>query len=75
VAPGDLSRQELIELVERIMAVDASTTQEEDDRLVQLFHDSVVHPAATDLIFYPDKYLRAPRRSSSTAFFQSGSTS
>jgi hypothetical protein len=57
VAPGDLSRQELITLVERIMASDAATTEEEDDRLVRLFQDSVVHPGATDLIFYPDKYF------------------
>ena len=44
MAPGDLRRDELIELVEAITRGDAAT--EEDDRLVQLFEDSVVHPAA-----------------------------
>lgn len=56
MAPGDLSRQELIELVKRIMAVNASTTEKEDDRLVQLFRDNVTHPEATDLIFYPHRF-------------------
>ena len=45
MAPGDLRRDELIELVEAIARGDAAT-EEEDDRLVQLFEDSVVHPAA-----------------------------
>jgi hypothetical protein len=56
VPPGHLSRQELIELVGRIMRGDGAT-EDEDDRLVELFEDSVVHPAATDLIFYPYKYF------------------
>jgi hypothetical protein len=45
MAPGDLRRDELIELVEAITRGDAAA-EEEDDRLVQLSEDSVVHPAA-----------------------------
>jgi hypothetical protein len=45
MAPGDLRRDELIELVEAITRGSAAT-EEEDDRLVQLFEVSVVHPAA-----------------------------
>ena len=44
MAPGDLRRDELIELVEAITR--GADTEEEDDRLVQLFEDSVVHPTA-----------------------------
>jgi hypothetical protein len=54
--PGDLSRQELINLVERIMCGDGAT-EDEDDRLVALYCDSVTHPAALDLIFYWDSYF------------------
>jgi Colicin immunity protein / pyocin immunity protein len=49
-----LTRSELIDLVERIMRGD-SDSQEEADRLVDLFVDSVPHPEADDLIFYPQK--------------------
>ena len=56
IPPGDLSRQELIDLVERIMRADGAT-EEEDDRLAQQFEESVVHPAALDLIFSPDKHF------------------
>jgi len=44
MAPGDLRRDELIELVEAITR--GAATEEEDHRLVQPFEDSVVHPAA-----------------------------
>lgn len=56
MAPGDLRRDELIKLVEAITRADGAT-EEEDDRLLQLFQDSVVHPAASDLIFYSHKYF------------------
>ena len=56
MAPGDLSREELIVLVERIMRGDGAT-EEEGDRLVALFEESVVHPDALDLIFYPHEHF------------------
>lgn len=56
MAPGDLSRDELIALVARIMRAEAD--EAEEDRLVALFDDSVAHPSATDLIFYPQKYFK-----------------
>ena len=56
MAPGDLSRQELIDLVARIMRAEGAT-EAEDDRLVALFESSVVHPQATDLIFHPHEHF------------------
>jgi len=50
MAPGDLRRDELIELVEAITRGDAAT-ERKDDRLVQLFEDSVVHPGCWPLGF------------------------
>lgn len=47
-----LSRDELIDLVERIMRAEGDT-EEEADRLVELFAASVPHPCASDLIFWP----------------------
>jgi hypothetical protein len=54
--PGALTRDELIVLVERIMRVETAD-EDEEDRLVELFDESVVHPAASDLIFYPARYF------------------
>ena len=51
-----LSRDELVALVRRIMAAEGET-QEEADRLVDLFEANVPHPAATDLIFWPRRAL------------------
>ncbi len=56
MAPGDLRRDELIKLVEALTRADGAT-EEEDDRLLRLFQDSVIHPAASDLIFYSHKYF------------------
>ncbi len=56
MAPGDLSRDELVLLVARIMRAEGAT-EEEDDRLVELFESSVVHPGALDLIFYPHEHF------------------
>jgi hypothetical protein len=58
VRPGDLSREELIALVARIMR--AEDDEEEQDRLVEIFQDSVVHPAASDLIYWPDRVPEVP---------------
>jgi Colicin immunity protein / pyocin immunity protein len=38
------------------MRVEAAD-EDEENRLVTLFEDSVVHPEASDLIFYPAKYF------------------
>jgi Colicin immunity protein / pyocin immunity protein len=56
VAPGDLSREELIELVRRIMRCETDDEAEED-RLVALFDNSVAHPRASNLIFWPEHEL------------------
>ena len=53
--PAEPDREELIALVDRIMR--AQDDEAEEDRLVQLFEDSVTHPAATDLIFYPHEHF------------------
>lgn len=50
---GDLSRAELVEIVDRLQ--NQSADEEEEDRLVALFNDSVPHPRASDLIFYPER--------------------
>jgi Colicin immunity protein / pyocin immunity protein len=52
--PQHLTRNELIELVGRIMRGEGDS-QEEADRLVDLFVENVPHPEADDLIFYPEK--------------------
>jgi Colicin immunity protein / pyocin immunity protein len=54
--PGALTRDELIGLVERIMRVETAD-EDDEDRLVDLFEESVVHPAASDLIFHPARYF------------------
>lgn len=51
-----MSRDELIELVRRIMAGEGES-QEEADRLVEQFLANVPHPEADGLIFYPDQYF------------------
>lgn len=54
-----MSREELIDLTEAIMATYNKTTKtmltdEELDKLVIKFKNSINHPRGTDLIFYPD---------------------
>ena len=58
MAPGDLRRDELIELVEAITR--GADTEEEDDRLVQLFEDSVVHPCWPLGFGLPNERRRRP---------------
>lgn len=53
---GWMSRDELIDLVRRIMAAEGESQEEADD-LVDLFADNVPHPEAEDLIFYPEKHF------------------
>ena len=51
-----MDRDELIELVERIMRAEGAD-EAEADALVDRFEASVPHPAASDLIFYPDAHF------------------
>ena len=51
--PGALSREELVAIVQRIL--DGEGTEEEQDRLVRLFEESVTHPGASDQIFWPNR--------------------
>jgi Colicin immunity protein / pyocin immunity protein len=53
---GPMTRDELVALVRRIMAGEGGS-QEEADRLVDLFADNVPHPEAEDLIFYPEPHF------------------
>ncbi|MFJ7049453.1 hypothetical protein CTU88_42275 [Streptomyces sp. JV178] len=53
-----MSRDELIRLVERIMAAEGATEREEDSML-RLLEESVAHPRVSDLIFYSDPPLSA----------------
>ncbi|MDX2678470.1 bacteriocin immunity protein [Streptomyces sp. NY05-11A] len=46
-----MNRQELIELVRRLMS--AEGTEEENDRLVEILERSVPHPRVLDLIYHP----------------------
>ncbi len=50
------TRNELVELVRRIMAAEGES-QEEADALVEEFRRSVPHPDADELIFYPDRHF------------------
>lgn len=57
---GDLSRDELIRVVRRLQSELAD--EGEEDRLVALFNESVPHPRASDLIFYPEREFEEDRR-------------
>lgn len=48
----DLTRDQLIGLVRKIMAADG--TKEEEDRLVDILEASVPHPRVLNLIYHPD---------------------
>ena len=49
-----LSREELIELVEKILKVEGNEDEVTD--WVNLFEDNVPHPEASGLIFWPSRY-------------------
>ena len=51
--PGALSRDELIALVEKILR--AEGTKAEHRELVRRFEQSVPHPRATGLIYWPER--------------------
>lgn len=53
MAPGDLSREQLVALVERIRKADDS----EQDWLVGHFQANVLHPRASAFIFFPEYEL------------------
>lgn len=55
----DLSREELVDLVEEIMTIRDKNTgkilsEEEHHALVIKFKRSIKHPGGTDLIYYPE---------------------
>jgi hypothetical protein len=52
------TREQLIELVERIRRAEGET-EEEADRLIDLFEANVPRPDASDLIFWPELALGA----------------
>ena len=53
MAPGDLSREQLVALVERIRTADDT----EQDWLVGHFEANVLHPRASSFIFFPEYEL------------------
>jgi hypothetical protein len=53
MAPGDLSRQQLVALVERIRDADGG----EEDWLMDGFEENVPLPDARSLIFFPEDVL------------------
>ena len=53
MAPGDLSRDQLVALVERIRRADDA----EQDWLVGHFEVNVLHPHASSFIFFPEYEL------------------
>ncbi|MEV4448419.1 hypothetical protein [Streptomyces mirabilis] len=55
MALGDLSREQLIELVRRIAEFDG--TEEEVDAMEALFESSVPYPGAYSLIYHSDPEL------------------
>jgi hypothetical protein len=56
VAPGDLTRDQLVEIVDQLMRCDPAD-EDEQDRLLWLFEANVLHPRASTLIFFPDHEL------------------
>jgi hypothetical protein len=56
VTPGDLTRDELIEIVDKLIRCDPAD-EAEQDRLLWLFEANVLHPRASNLIFFPDHEL------------------
>ena len=57
-----LSRDEMIELVRKIVAADG--TEAEGSLRVRIFDENCKHPAKDDLIFYPDQYFGGSRQPS-----------
>ncbi|MFI1968094.1 hypothetical protein BLA24_21155 [Streptomyces cinnamoneus] len=53
-----MTREELIQLVERIMAGEGETEAEHDE-LVHTLERNVIHPAVTDLIYHTRPELTA----------------
>ncbi|MBE9917911.1 hypothetical protein G8C92_28325 [Paenibacillus donghaensis] len=51
----ELSKQELLELVEKIMQADGS--EQEIDEMIDVLERNVPHPQVSDLIFWNEKEL------------------
>jgi Colicin immunity protein / pyocin immunity protein len=56
VAPGDLTREQLIEIVDKIMRCDPPD-EAEQDKLLWLFENNVLHPRASSFIYFPEHEL------------------
>ncbi len=56
---GRMTREQLIELVQRIVAVDG--TEEEIERMLDIFESQVPYPGAFDLIYWDDRNLSAEK--------------
>ena len=56
MAPGDLTRDQLIEIVDKIMRCDPPD-EDEQDRLLWLSEHNVLHPRASSFIYFPEHEL------------------
>jgi Colicin immunity protein / pyocin immunity protein len=48
-----MTKKDLIEIVNAIKSIEGKT-EEDIDRLIEIFRKNVPHPAPTDLIYYED---------------------
>jgi hypothetical protein len=53
-----MEREELIQLVERVMAGEGDS-EEEHDELVDMLESNVTHPGVVGLIYYPEREMTA----------------
>jgi hypothetical protein len=56
VAPGDLTREQLIEIVDKIMRCDPPDDAEQD-KLLWRFETNVLRPRASSFIYFPEHEL------------------
>lgn len=56
VAPGELTREQLIEIVDKIMRCDPPDDAEQD-KLLCLFENNVLHPRDSSFIYFPEYEL------------------
>lgn len=53
-----LTREQLTELVHKLMSADYHS-EEEGDELIDILESNVPHPEVSNLIFYPDREMSA----------------
>ena len=56
MAPGGLTRDQFIEIVDKIVRCDLPD-EDEQDKLLWLFENNVLHPRASSFIYFPEHEL------------------